>query len=146
MTDVKNIINDKLSGGVMDNIFQLFEMSEVISYHLDLLKNEFVFEVNNYLSGVQKAVFKNVSTFYFIHDDSQNRKNIIVPDGSKNLETSDIGILKAPVTIDLKSSNIRWVSDYTGGGNIFIEIWEQLIILEASSVIINGISYELDNC
>ncbi|MGT2973499.1 hypothetical protein BVE84_10130 [Streptococcus azizii] len=127
----------------MNRIFQLFEMSKIEYYHLDFLHNEFILEVNNDLFGLQKAIFKEVSTFYFIHDQSESRKKIYSPYLYKDLETSDIGLLNQNVTIRLISDSIDWVSEYSGGGNIFIEIWDQLLILEAKRVSINGIEYIL---
>lgn len=127
----------------MANIFQLFEMSIIKSYHLDFLHNEFILEVNNDRYGLQKAVFKDVSTFYFIHDQYEDRKKIVSPEPYKNLETSDIGLFGENVSIQLASDSIEWVSDYSGSGNVFIEIWDQLLILEAGSVCINEVEYIL---
>lgn len=125
----------------MNNIFQLFEMSTIKYYHLDFLHNEFILEVNNDIFGLQKAIFKDVSTFYFINEQSDSRKRIIPPDPCKALETSDIGLLCKNVNIKLISDSIEWISDYSGGGNIFIEIWDQLLILEARRVSINDVEY-----
>lgn len=127
----------------MDNIFRLFEMCTINYYHLDFLHNEFILEVTNDVFGLQKAIFKDISTFYFVHDQSDSRKRIIPPAHYKALETSDIGLLCNDVNIKLISDSIDWVNEYSGGGNIFIEIWEQLLILEAGRVSINGIEYIL---
>ena len=127
----------------MLNLFTFFEMSEIVSYHIDFLHNEFTLEVNNSQMGYQKAIFKGVSTFYFIHDQTEKRKNFFPPEQNKVLETSDVGILDNTLEINLNSKSVDWAHDYSGSGNVFIEIWEQLIILEAQIVSINGVDYNL---
>lgn len=122
----------------MNDLLRQFEYCKVLDYDLDILHNEFRLVLEHYADGKQTLIFKEVSTFYFINDETDKRRMIYNPIAEKGLETSDIGLLDDSIMINLASDTTDWAEKYSGAGNVFIEIWDQLIIIEAKSIDING--------
>lgn len=120
--------------------------SKVIEYHFDMLSNKILFiletmdngEINKY-----ELSFNSVSLFYFINNVSDSRKNIFVPDDDYYLEFTSINILE-DVKVLAESQQNSWINQYNGEVNVSIEIWNKLLVIEASSLELNNINYSLD--
>ena len=121
--------------------------SKVIEYHFDMLSNKILFILETMDNGVlnkYKLSFNSVSMFYFINNVTDSRKNVFVSDDDDYLEFTSINILE-DVKVLAESQQNSWINQYNGEANVSIEIWNKLLVIEASSLELNNISYSLDS-
>jgi|AKZA01.1.fsa_nt_gi hypothetical protein len=121
--------------------------SKVIAYHFDMLLNKILFileTVDNGEINMYELSINSVSLFYFINNVSDSRKNIFVPDDDDYLEFTSINILE-DVKVLAESQQNSWINQYNGEVNVCIEIWNKLLVIEASSLELNNINYSLDS-
>jgi len=120
--------------------------SKVLDYDFDMLSNKISFRlqtIDNKEENEYILVFNKVSIWYFINNISLSRKDIFEVEKGEYLEFTSIGFLKN-AKIRLESFEKDWIKEYNGNGNICIEIWSKLLIIEASSVTLNEVEYPLE--
>jgi hypothetical protein len=131
---------------LMNEIDRIIE-ARIDSYKLDLLKNTFDFSLSIYsLEGWIKCEvsFVNVTTALFVNDIQKRRKVVYEYEEGDCLEFTDIHILRGKNFINIDSEiEGYWIKQFSCEGNVAIEIWELLLILEATGIIIDGVHYDL---
>ncbi|MGT2964061.1 YxiG family protein [Streptococcus acidominimus] len=130
---------------LQEKLNSLFEMV-ITKFNVDILGNRIVLE--GYLAEADyishRIDFTRVSCFYFINNTTESRKNIWLPEEDDFLEMTSIYALSELVNIDIESSKDTWLNQYSGSGNIVLEFWSNLLVIEAETIIINGVSYPID--
>lgn len=87
-------------------------------------------------------IFKNVSSYYFVNDMGESRKNVFEYEEGNYLEITSIDIIEGDIEIKPKAYE-KWLEQCEGSANIVIEIWSRILLIEAEKVIIAGKEYSL---
>lgn len=102
---------------------------------LELLENEVI---TNY-----SIEFINVSTFYFINNTTDERKEIYSPEKDNYLEITSINLSNDKINISLDCKEEAWLKQYDGSGKVILEIWSKVVVLEADKFKVNDDVYVL---
>lgn len=130
---------------IQQKMNELFE-SKIVSYSMDILENKLGLELELLENGVEtkySVQFINVSTFYFINNTTDERKEIYPPDEDDYLELTSINLSDDLIDISLACKEEAWLKQYDGCGKIILEIWSKLVVLEAEYIKINEDVYPL---
>lgn len=124
-----------------------FFESKILSYNFDILKNTLTFKLeiadNNNKTKINKLIFEGVTTFFFVNDNNEDRKKLYPVEENDYLELTGIYYIKNKISIIPSDSKEKWLNNYMGEGDIIIEIWGKLLIIEAISVRSDGWSHNL---
>jgi hypothetical protein len=123
-----NIIQNKLN--------EIFE-TKITFYKFDLLNNKITMDLEKIENGIitnHKLELEKISTAYFINNTSNKRKNIFEPEEDDYLELTSLNILEKSVLFRIESDIEQWLNNYCGMGNLILEIWSNIIILEVQII------------
>lgn len=123
-----NIIQNKLN--------EIFE-TKITFYKFDLLNNKITMNLEKIENGIRsnhKLELEKISTAYFINNTSNKRKNIFEPEEDDYLELTSLNILEKSVLFRIESDIEQWLNKYCGMGNLILEIWSNIIILEVQII------------
>ena len=124
---------------------ELFE-SKIVSYSMDILENKLSLELElleNEVITNYSVEFINVSTFYFINNTTDERKEIYPPEKDDYLELTSINLSNDIINISLNCEEEVWLKQYNGCGKVILEIWSKLVVLEADKFKVNDDVYVL---
>lgn len=124
---------------------ELFE-SKIVSYSMDILENKLNLELElleNEIITNYSVEFMNVSTFYFINNTIDERKEIYPPEKDDYLELTSINLSSNTINISLDCEKEDWLKQYNGCGKVVLEIWSKLVVLEADKFKVNDDVYDL---
>lgn len=131
---------------IQDKLNELFD-SKILTYNLNILNNTFdiTVEIQEGEKKFEKEItFYGVTTFFFVNNDTKNRKKLYTAEPMDFLELTSIYFVNNQrISIAPFSTDEAWLNNYVGEGNIIIEIWNKLLILEAVSLKINEIQFLL---
>ncbi|MDQ8765938.1 YxiG family protein [Streptococcus ruminantium] len=120
--------------------------SRINSYRWDMLNNTLFISLillENGVTSEYQLEFRNVSCLYFANDTSKNRTIVVSPDEGDYLELTSIHLLTDETDINLYSETDKWLCQFNGKGNIVLEIWNKLLVIECSQVLVDGKIYNL---
>lgn len=134
MNEIQNKLNE-LWAGVID------------FYEFNILKHTITFNITVIENG-EKAkygvTFKGVSSYHFYEDSEEQRLNPINPDEGDYLELTSIQFYKNGIgNIATKSQIEQWAEQYYSDANFVLEIWNSMLFIEASNLILNDVEYEV---
>ncbi|MBO0446795.1 hypothetical protein JZO78_10590 [Enterococcus ureilyticus] len=124
---------------------ELFE-SKIVSYSMDILESKLSLELElleNEVITNYSIEFMNVSTFYFINNTTDERKEIYPPEKDDYLELTSINLSNDIINISLDCEEEVWLKQYNGCGKVILEIWSKLVVLEADKFKVNDDVYAL---
>ncbi len=122
--------------------------SSVIDYYeFNVLKHTIIFNVTIIENGnrIKDCItFKGVSAYHFYEDYGDQRFYPIEPDDGDYAELTSIKYYKNGIgNIKIKSQTEPWSEKYYSNANFVLEIWNSMLFIEASIVIIDDVEYEL---
>jgi hypothetical protein len=129
----------------LQEILEYLDEAKILNYDFDMLRNKLHFSleiIEKKLSIRREVEISGVSTFLFLNEDSKDRKRISEYEEGDYLEFTDINLLQNRVDIVFKTDK-KWLQRFSGEGNIAIDIWNKLLVLEAKSIILDGNEYLL---
>ncbi|MDT2659143.1 hypothetical protein P7E02_04650 [Enterococcus hulanensis] len=130
---------------IQQRMNELFE-SKIVSYSMDILENKLSLELElleNEVTTNYSVDFINVSTFYFINNTTEERKEIYPLEEDDYLELTSINLSNNTINISLDCKEESWLKQYNGCGKVMLEIWSKLVVLEAEKLKINNDIYVL---
>jgi beta-xylosidase len=130
---------------IQQKMNELFE-SKIVSYSMDILENKLSLELElleNEVITNYSVEFMNVSTFYFINNTTDERKEIYPPEKDDYLELTSINLSNNIINISLDCEEEVWLKQYNGCGKVILEIWSKLVVLEANKFKVNDDVYDL---
>lgn len=87
-------------------------------------------------------IFMNVSSYFFVNDTREDRKSFIEYEDGNYLEITSIDVIEGNLEIQPKAQ-ARWIEQYGASANIAIEIWNRILLIEASKIIIGEKEFNL---
>jgi hypothetical protein len=130
MDEIQNKLNE-LWAGVID------------FYKFDIFKHTITLDVTVIENGEERRYnvkFKDVSAYHFYENSGEERINPLELDEGDYLELTSIQFFENGVgDIRIKSKTEKWVEQYYSNANFVLEIWESMLFIEASSIIINDV-------
>lgn len=130
---------------IQQRMNELFE-SKIVSYSMDILENKLSLELElleNEVITNYSIEFINVSTFYFINNTTDERKEIYPPEKDDYLELTSINLSNDKINISLDCKEEAWLKQYDGCGKVILEIWSKVVVLEADKFKVNDDVYVL---
>ncbi|WP_086313791.1 hypothetical protein A5821_001330 [Enterococcus sp. 7F3_DIV0205] len=130
---------------IQQRMNELFE-SKIVSYSMDILENKLSLELElleNEVITNYSVEFMNISTFYFINNTTDERKEIFPPEKDDYLELTSINLSNDIINISLDCEEEVWLKQYNGCGKVILEIWSKLVVLEADKFKVNNDIYDL---
>lgn len=130
---------------IQQRMNELFE-SKIVSYSMNILENKLSLELElleNEVITNYSIEFINVSTFYFINNITDERKEIYPPEKDDYLELTSINLSNDRINISLGCKEEVWLKQYDGCGKVILEIWSKLVVLEADKFKVNDDVYVL---
>lgn len=130
---------------IQQRMNELFE-SKIVSYSMDILENKLSLELElleNEVITNYSVEFLNISTFYFINNTTDERKEIYPPEKDDYLELTSINLSNNTINISLGCEEEVWLKQYNGCGKVILEIWSKLVVLEADKFKVNDDVYIL---
>lgn len=130
---------------IQQRMNELFE-SKIVSYSMDILENKLSLELElleNEVITNYSVEFLNISTFYFINNTTDERKEIYPPEKDDYLELTSINLSNNTINISLVCEEEVWLKQYNGCGKVILEIWSKLVVLEADKFKVNDDVYVL---
>ncbi|MGT2949704.1 hypothetical protein BU202_00055 [Streptococcus cuniculi] len=124
--------------GLLESFFE----SKVTQFECDLFKNRVSIQCQTTEYSEHQIALSDVSCLYFINNDTDHRLNILEFDDDDYVELTSIYILDDSVRFHLLSEE-TWVNSYRGYGNILIELWSKILIIESKTITIDGIDYRI---
>jgi hypothetical protein len=116
-------------------------------YEFDILNHAITFNVTVIENGKEEkysAKFKGVSSYHFYEDSEEQRINPLEPDEGDYLELTSIQFYENGVgDITTKSETEKWAEQYYSNSNFVLEIWNSMLFIEASNIILNNVEYKL---
>lgn len=113
----------------------------ILNYEIDILKN-FISMNLCVLENSQKTFYKltisNIATLYFLNDDPDYRHHF---SDWEYLELTSIGIL--PKSIPISCGRKIFSDQNSSTVNMCLEVWNQVIYIEAGTICINDRLYEI---
>ncbi|MHB1685219.1 MAG: YxiG family protein [Bacilli bacterium] len=122
----------------------------VNDYVFDILKRRVIFEVTVFDGDSEKChrlEFNGVSSFYFVNADGEGRYNIPTLEEGDYVELTSIHYLEEGLgTISAKVTSQDWVGHhFPSNPNLCIEVWSSWLLVEASNIRVNDLSFDLGN-
>lgn len=121
-------------------LYSFFE-STITELNFNVFENELLIQLTSENESHQ-IIFRGVSCLYFMNNDTNNRLNILEFNDGDYFELTSIYILDKLLMFDLLSED-SWVKSYRGYGNVSLEIWSKILIIETKNININGIDYNI---
>ncbi len=116
--------------------------SMITKLTVDILRHSIRFDLTVIKNGDEVDFilqFDGVSSFYFVEDAGEKRLYPIEPDEGDYTEISTIHYYKLGVgQLNITSKSETWVKQYNSSANFALELWNSLLLIEASSILING--------
>lgn len=116
-------------------------------YKFDILNHVITFNVTVIENGKEEKYsikFKGVSSYHFYEDSEEERINPLDPDDGDYLELTSIQFYENGVgDITTKSETEKWAEQYYSNSNFVLEIWNSMLFIEASNIILNDIEYKV---
>jgi hypothetical protein len=120
------------------NEFNKISECKITEINFDILKNRIKISLD-FSNGINEKntelVFEHVSSFYFVNNTEEQRKNFVMFENGDYLELTSIDIVEGYNTIEPKA-NEKWIEQYKTSINISIEIWNRVLFIESSQVIV----------
>lgn len=120
--------------------------SRIKDYHWDILGNilcmTLILLEDGQISNHQ-IEFKEVSCLYFVNNNFKRRKDIVPVEDGDYLELTNVNLLTHKTSLSLESEEDLWLSQFSGEGNVVLEIWNKLLILECSQIEIDNQIYDV---
>lgn len=131
---------------IQNKLNELWE-SSIDFYEFNILNHTITFNVTVIENGKESKYgvkFKGVSSYHFYEDSKEKRFNPLEPDDEDYLELTSIQFYKDGIgNITNKSQTEKWSEQYYSNANFSLEIWNSMLFIEASKIIIDGIEYEV---
>lgn len=112
-------------------------------YKFDIFNHTITLDVTVIENGEEKKYnvkFKGVSAYHFYENSGEERINLLELDEGDYLELTSIQFYESGVgDIRIKSETEKWAEQYYSNSNFILEIWESILFIEASSIIINDV-------
>lgn len=147
---MNNIIKKRWQDLEMQEIQKVLdELSESIikSYRFDILNNTIYLSllvIENSKEKTYDITIFNVSMHYFVNNTWDKRKNISRINNDEYLECTSISLLSEEIQVLLKCcGEDKWLCQYNASGNLVLEIWNRILIVEAQSIKINEKEFKL---
>lgn len=122
---------------------------EILKYKYDIFKKEISIDLRDISDNKMinhSLVFHEVSSCYFVSAWEESRFMMRYPDEEDYLELTSIEILSGSLNISVHNENEGLVKQLKNCGNISLEIWSRILIIEAKRVSIDNIEFELPKC
>jgi hypothetical protein len=114
-------------------------------YEFNILKHTITFNITVIENGQKSKhfiVFKGVSSYHFYENSEEQRLNPVNPDEGDYLELTSIQFYKNGIgNITTKSQIEQWAEQYYSDANFVLEIWNSMLFIEASNLILNDVEY-----
>ena len=110
--------------------------------NFDLLKHSIVLEleiIENTKVFNYELIFEEVSSYFFLNNEGNNRIEIYPYEEGDYLELTAIHYIKEGIgDIVIKSQQEEWTRNLYASANFVLEIWSSYLFIEAKSVLVNG--------
>lgn len=119
--------------------------SKINKIDFNLLTNSIEFLIEYVENGNKintHIIFMNVSSYFFVNDTREDRKSFIEYEDGNQLEITSIDVIEGNLEIQPKAQS-RWIEQYGASVNIAIEIWNRILLIEASKIIIGEKEFNL---
>ncbi|RLQ92811.1 hypothetical protein [Planomicrobium sp. Y74] len=135
--------------GVQDQLNSLWG-TVITDLQVDLLNDSLFIKLEiheNSRIDFQTLKFIDVSAFYYVKDNLDNRFNFYDREKAYYLELTSINhVENKNYDFQIKSnSDTEWSEHYKTDANIVIEIWDSVIFIEARSIQVGNQVFELKN-
>jgi hypothetical protein len=131
---------------LMNEIDRIIE-ARIETYRFDIMKHRLELSLLLYSKeGWIKCdvCFVDVTTALFINNMYYGRKNVDTYEEGDCLELTDIHILRGKNYINIDSEiEGYWTKNFPSEGNIALEIWSHLLVLETTGIVIDGRHFDL---
>lgn len=122
--------------------------SSVIDYYeFNILKHIIIFNVTVIENGKKvkySVTFKGVSAYHFYEDGGEQRLYPVEPDDGDYSELTSIQYYKNGIgNIKTESQIEQWAEKYYSNANFVLEIWNSMLFIEASNIILDDVEYEV---
>jgi len=133
--------------GMQDQLNNLWG-TVITDLQVDLLNDTLTIQLEIHEDGrinFQTLKFIDVSAFYYVKDNLENRFNFYDREKVYYLELTTIDHVKNKnYDFQIKStSDTEWSEQYKTDANIVIEIWDSVIFIEARSIQVGNQVFEL---
>lgn len=133
--------------GMQDQLNNLWG-TVITDVQVDLLNDNLTIQLEIHEDGrinFQTLKFIDVSAFYYVKDNLENRFNFYDREKVYYLELTTIDHVKNKnYDFQIKStSDTEWSEQYKTDANIVIEIWDSVIFIEARSIQVGNQVFEL---
>lgn len=118
---------------------------EITYINFDLLKKSVTINIivtENEKTENFEVIFINVSAYYFINNNGENRFDFYEVEQDDYLELTSIDYIGREIKEIKINSHSKWVDEYFSSANFLLEIWSSIVLIEAESIKINGIAFE----
>ena len=116
-------------------------------YEFDILNHTITFELTVIENGKEEkhnVKFKGVSSYHFYEDSEEQRINPLEPDEGDYLELTSIQFYENGIgDITTKSETEKWAEQYYSNSNFVLEMWNSMLFIEASNIILNDVEYKV---
>lgn len=127
---------------ILDDLFE----AQIDDFKLDMLQNTLTIDVTILENGLKRhrtIVFKNIATMYYINNSTEQRSNMINLDKDDYIELTSIYLLEDLIKYQIVTDSETWLTQYEGGGNLALELWSKVLVLEVDELIIDNVSYNI---
>ena len=123
---------------LLEDLIYSIEESKIVNYNFDLMNKKIIFDlqckeygkVSNHVLCIEE-----VTSFYHVDDPE------IIYDENSYLELTSLCLDNA--FINITGSHKDWLKHYSSSINICIEIWEEMLLIKARRIIIDGKTFDL---
>ncbi|MEN6293937.1 MAG: hypothetical protein ABFD07_18210 [Methanobacterium sp.] len=125
----------------IDYIIGQFEASFIKKIDFDIFYRKISIDLVIYKGEIIEKhciVFENVSAFFFENNTTERRFNVLP---WENAMISEIHYFEKPEDRIIYHSDKPDFPEYIANVNYFIEIWSSLFLIEAKSIVVDGIKY-----
>lgn len=128
-------------------IMRKYRGYKILDYSFDLLENRVTINLyaSDNLNDIRKipVIISDVSVLYFINDDTQYRRTINVKTSNTVYDLSSFGVVEKNIKINLIDYDETYLENCCGEANIIIEVYSQIILIEARKITIDDKEYYL---
>lgn len=133
LNEIQNILNELWAGVI--NFYKFDILKQTITFNITVNENE--------KKSKYDIIFNGVSSYHFYEDSEERRLHPLDPDEGYYLELTSIELYKNGIGNITTKSNLGWTEQYYSNANFVLEIWNSILYIEASSIILNGVEYKV---
>lgn len=120
---------------------------KIKSMEFPLLKHTIFLEIEVIEDGRDlsfNVLFEGVSSYFYLNDEGSERLKIDPYEETDYLELTSIHYIREGIGhIGIESQTESWTNNWFASANFVLEMWNAYLFIEAKSLSINGIKFEV---